>query len=58
MLRSSSIFPKSRRASSRPPALRPLSISQGKWVNAASKWCNYQLRARVYPRSLTHLPRW
>ncbi|SCZ88391.1 BZ3500_MvSof-1268-A1-R1_Chr10-2g02942 [Microbotryum saponariae] len=30
---------------------------KGKWVNAASKWCNYQLRARVYPRSLTHLPR-
>ncbi|SGZ14475.1 BQ5605_C029g10596 [Microbotryum silenes-dioicae] len=24
---------------------------------ATSKWCNYQLRARVYPRSLTHLPR-
>ncbi|SCZ97962.1 BZ3500_MvSof-1268-A1-R1_Chr3-3g06486 [Microbotryum saponariae] len=24
--------------------------------NAATKWCNYKLRARVYPRSLTHLP--
>ncbi|SCZ89740.1 BZ3500_MvSof-1268-A1-R1_Chr1-3g01548 [Microbotryum saponariae] len=29
----------------------------GKWVNAMSKWCNYQVRARIYLRSLTHLPR-
>ncbi|SGY19990.1 BQ5605_C017g08422 [Microbotryum silenes-dioicae] len=25
------------------------SPTTSKWVNAASKWCNYNLRARVYP---------
>ncbi|SGY55375.1 BQ5605_C006g04011 [Microbotryum silenes-dioicae] len=39
------------------PTASPLAIYIGKWVNAASKWCNYQLRGRVYPRSLTHLAR-
>ncbi|SGY62323.1 BQ5605_C007g04678 [Microbotryum silenes-dioicae] len=45
--------------SNQPVCLNALSNKNnqnGKWVNAASKWCNYELRARVYPRSLTHLP--